>query len=93
MPVGTVKWFDCKKGFGFIVDEQGQDVFVHYTEIEGAGFKRLRDGQQVEYTLKQGAKGMMAMKVRILSRTAEETTAGEGAGEGAGGGGGGEGGS
>jgi len=49
MAKGTVKWFDLKKGFGFIINEQGQDVFVHYTNLNGEGFRCLRIGQIVEY--------------------------------------------
>ncbi len=67
MPVGAVKWFDCKKGFGFILDDQGNDVFVHYTVIEGEGFRRLRDGEQVEYEIEKGPKGLLASKVKRLS--------------------------
>lgn len=67
MPVGVVKWFDCKKGFGFISDEQGNDVFVHYTVIEGDGFRRLRDGEKVEYELDKGPKGMLAAKVKRIA--------------------------
>ena len=66
MAVGIVKWFDCKKGFGFIVDGDGQDVFVHFSVIEGDGFRRLRDGERVEYEVTQGAKGLSAIKVRSL---------------------------
>jgi CspA family cold shock protein len=67
MPVGIVKWFDCKKGFGFVVDPSGADVFVHFSVIEGQGFRRLRDGEQVEYETMQGPKGLLASKVRRLS--------------------------
>lgn len=66
MPVGIVKWFDCKKGFGFVVNDDGKDVFVHYTVIEGDGFRRLRDGEKVEYEVAQGPKGLSASKVRRL---------------------------
>ncbi len=66
MPIGTVKWFDCKKGFGFVMDGGGQDVFVHYTVIEGNGFRRLRDGEQVEYEATQGPKGLTATRVRRI---------------------------
>ena len=67
MPVGTVKWFDSRKGFGFISDpETGEDVFVHYTVIEGDGFRRLINGQSVEYELGRGPKGLLATKVRPL---------------------------
>ena len=64
MFVGLVKWFDCKKGFGFIVHEDGQDVFVHYTVIESDGFRRFRDGEQVEYEIMRGPKGLCASRAR-----------------------------
>ena len=64
MPVGIVKWFDCKKGFGFIVHDDGQDVFVHYTVIEGDGFRRLRDVERVEYEIVRGPKGLCASRAR-----------------------------
>lgn len=66
MAVGTVKWFDCKKGFGFLVDGQGQDVFIHYSAIQGDGFRRLRDGELVEYEATPGPKGLSAINVRRL---------------------------
>jgi cold shock CspA family protein len=66
MPVGTVKWFDCKKGFGFLVDDGGNEVFIHYTVIEGEGFRRLRDGEKVEYEASTGPKGILATKVRRI---------------------------
>jgi cold shock protein len=75
MPVGVVKWFDCKKGFGFVVNEAGQDVFVHYTVIEGLGFRRLRDGEQVYYELVQGPKGLAASVVRRLAPVNAESGA------------------
>jgi len=64
MPTGKVKWFDPKKGYGFIVGEQGQDVFVHYSSIEGDGFRALRDGEVVAYELVKGDKGHQARNVR-----------------------------
>ena len=67
MSKGTVKWFDCKKGFGFIVNEQGQDVFVHFTSIEGEGFRSLNDGEKVEYEQVTGSKGLSAQNVKKLS--------------------------
>jgi CspA family cold shock protein len=63
MPTGQVKWFDTKKGYGFIVGEQGEDVFVHYTSIRGEGFRFLRDGEEVEYELLHGEKGCKARNV------------------------------
>jgi len=60
---GTVKWFNEKKGFGFITGEDGKDVFVHHTGISGEGFKTLREGDAVEYEVTQGAKGAQASNV------------------------------
>jgi CspA family cold shock protein len=61
---GQVKWFDPKKGFGFIVGPAGQDVFVHFSQIEGDGFRSLKDGEDVEYDLIEGDKGFSAQTVR-----------------------------
>lgn len=66
MPVGTVKWFDNRKGWGFIVQPDGSDLFVHYTSIVGEGFKRLDDGAKVEYEVVDGPKGKQAGNVRLL---------------------------
>ncbi|MCK0441272.1 cold-shock protein [Gordonia alkaliphila] len=64
---GTVKWFNSEKGFGFISPESsGRDVFVHYSDIEGAGYKSLEEGQRVEYEVSQGAQGPQATGVRGL---------------------------
>lgn len=60
---GQVKWFDPKKGYGFIVGPQGQDVFVHYTQIQGDGFRSLKDGEEVDYELVEGDKGHQAREV------------------------------
>ena len=67
MPVGLVKWFDAKKGFGFVAGPAGEDIFVHYTVIRGEGFRRLRDGEQVEYEFTQGPKGFLATSVRRIT--------------------------
>lgn len=65
MRVGTVKWFNESKGFGFIAPEDGSaDVFVHYSVIEGQGFRKLTDGQVVEFESEKGPKGMQATRVR-----------------------------
>lgn len=64
MNTGTVKWFDAAKGFGFISPEDGsKDVFVHHSDIEATGFKTLEEGQRVNYDVKQGPKGLNAVKV------------------------------
>ena len=63
MATGKVKWFDAKKGFGFIEQEGGRDIFVHYTAIQGEGFKSLAEGQKVEFEIIEGAKGPQATKV------------------------------
>lgn len=60
---GTVKWFNDEKGYGFIAQENGQDVFVHHSSISGAGRKTLREGQKVTMTVKQGQKGLQAEDV------------------------------
>lgn len=62
---GNVKWFDTKKGYGFILGPDGKDVFVHYTNIEGDGFRSLREGQQVEYELVETNKGLAADHVKV----------------------------
>ncbi len=63
MDKGTVKWFNSSKGFGFISREQGDDVFVHYNEIQGDGYKSLEDGDQVQFEIGEGPKGPMAKAV------------------------------
>ena len=67
MPTGNVKWFDTKKGFGFIIGPEGQDVFVHFSSIEGDGFRSLKDGEAVDYDIQQGAKGYSASRVKRLA--------------------------
>ena len=64
MALGTVKWFNDAKGFGFITRESGPDVFVHFRSIEGNGFKSLAEGQKVSFTVSQGPKGPQAEAVR-----------------------------
>lgn len=67
MPTGVVKWFDVKKGFGFISGPGGsKDVFVHFSSIEGDGFKTLKDGESVEYEVVDSDKGPQAKRVRRL---------------------------
>jgi len=62
---GKVKWFDSKKGFGFIRSEEGDDVFVHYTGISQDGFKNLEEGQEVEFEITEGKKGPQASNVKV----------------------------
>ncbi len=64
MPIGTVKWFNSEKGFGFIAQEGGPDVFVHFSQIDMQGYKSLEEGQKVEFEVGDGPKGPQAQKVR-----------------------------
>jgi len=64
---GQVKWFNEKKGFGFIVNEQGEDIFVHYKDIQGSGFKTLKPDEKVSFSLDQGPKGLKAQDVALLA--------------------------
>lgn len=66
MATGTVKWFNETKGFGFISQEGGEDVFVHYSAISGDGFKTLAEGDRLEFEIKQGPKGLQAANVRKI---------------------------
>lgn len=63
MEKGTVKWFNGSKGYGFITREEGEDVFVHYNAIEGDGYKSLDEGDQVQFEIGQGPKGLQATNV------------------------------
>jgi CspA family cold shock protein len=63
---GTVKWFNAGKGYGFISREAGEDVFVHHSAIEAEGFRSLDEGQQVEFNVEQGPKGLQATHVKAL---------------------------
>jgi CspA family cold shock protein len=64
--IGTVKWFNATKGFGFVSQEGGPDVFVHYSAIQSSGYKSLEEGQQVEFSVEQGPKGLQAANVIAL---------------------------
>ena len=66
MATGTVKWFSAEKGYGFISRSDGEDVFVHYSAIEGDGYKNLEEGQAVEFEVTQGPKGLQASAVRAV---------------------------
>jgi len=64
---GKVKWFDTKKGFGFITTDEGEDVFVHYTSIVSEGFKDLKEGQEVTFEITEGKRGPQASGVKIVT--------------------------
>ncbi len=66
MTKGTVKWFNESKGFGFIAREDGEDVFVHHTAIQGNGFKTLAEGQAVTFDVDKGPKGLRAINVAVV---------------------------
>jgi len=64
---GTVKWFNADKGFGFITDESGQDVFAHFSQINADGFKTLEEGENVEFTVETSDKGPQAMNIYVVA--------------------------
>jgi CspA family cold shock protein len=66
MANGTVKWFNDRKGYGFIEQEDGPDVFVHHTGIEAKGFRTLNEGDQVTFEIEQGQKGLSAVNVKVV---------------------------
>jgi len=63
---GTVKWFNAEKGYGFISQESGDDLFVHYSEVQSDGFRSLNEGDKVEFEITQGKKGLQASKVIVI---------------------------
>ena len=67
MTTGTVKWFNPEKGFGFISQEEGPDVFVHFSAIQGDGYRNLEENQKVEFDVSQGQKGPQAGNVRVVA--------------------------
>jgi CspA family cold shock protein len=66
--IGKVKWFDSKKGYGFILTEEGREVFVHYTGIVAEGFRALTEGQNVEFEIGSNEKGQQAMNVTVIKK-------------------------
>ena len=66
MKQGLVKWFDVKKGYGFIIYDQDEEIFVHFTAIEQDGFKTLFEGQQVKFDINEGARGLQASNVSVI---------------------------
>ena len=70
MATGVVKWFNAEKGFGFISQPGGPDVFVHFSAIQSSGYKSLDEGQNVEFEVQQGPKGLQAAQVRPLDKNA-----------------------
>ncbi|MFC1491465.1 cold-shock protein [Nitrospinota bacterium] len=69
MPEGTVKWFNDSKGYGFISQEEGDDVFVHHSAIQGEGFRSLEEGERVSFEIVQGPKGLQAANVKKVEST------------------------
>ncbi|MFN6991785.1 MAG: cold-shock protein [Fervidobacterium sp.] len=65
---GTVKWFDAKKGYGFITKEDGEDIFVHYSAIQAEGYKTLKEGDKVEVEVQNGPKGPQAANVKVIKK-------------------------
>ncbi|MBC8427515.1 MAG: cold-shock protein [Proteobacteria bacterium] len=66
LETGTIKWFNDQKGFGFIQREQGDDVFVHYSNIQAEGFRSLQEGQKVEFSIESSPKGLTATNVVVV---------------------------
>jgi CspA family cold shock protein len=75
MTVGTVKWFNAEKGFGFVAPESGEDVFVHFSAIQSAGYRSLDEGQVVEFDVTSGPKGAQAANVRPWSPSSQHQPA------------------
>lgn len=71
MPIGRVKWFNNKKGYGFIERDDGEDVFVHYSDIRGQGYRTLKDGQIVEFDIEETPRGLRAVNVRVVRQRSD----------------------
>lgn len=69
MKIGVVKWFDVRKGYGFLIYDEDEEIFVHFTGIIQDGFKVLFEGQQVEFLIKEGARGLQASQVTVIDET------------------------
>ena len=72
MSIGRVKWFDNRRGYGFLERDTGEDVFVHHSNIRGEGFRTLNDGERVDFDVIQGPKGLLAVNVRRLETYQDE---------------------
>ena len=70
---GAVKWFSTEKGFGFIVRDRGDDIFVHHSQIAQSGYRRLQEGQRVEYSVVESDKGTQAQEVRVIEQDTTES--------------------
>jgi CspA family cold shock protein len=70
---GAVKWFSAEKGYGFIVRDRGDDIFVHHSQIAQSGYRRLQEGQRVEYSVVESDKGLQAQEVRVIEQEPKQS--------------------